>query len=306
MKRVGLLALKIGVTVGLLAYLFSRIELGAVVQLVAGASWGWVAAGFVLYLALQGLCAWRWLLLARVLNLDGSWFTFVRYYYVGMFFNLFLPTGVGGDVYRCYYIARSSSDWTRAIVSVLADRGVGFGTMCVIAAVATFAFGAVHLPAWLELALGAGVAGVLVLLAVAVAARGPLSSIRTAMPLIGEFFRRPGVLAFVAGLSFLLQSLVIVVNIFNAEALHLDVPVVFYFILIPLIAVATMIPVSLNGLGVREGAFVFFLAQVGVPEAQALALALLWLAVTAAASLVGGLVWLVTPIPPKPNAAPRD
>ena len=52
-------------------------------QLVAGASWGWVAAGFVLYLALQGLCAWRWLLLARVLNLDGSWSTFVRYYYVG-------------------------------------------------------------------------------------------------------------------------------------------------------------------------------------------------------------------------------
>jgi uncharacterized membrane protein YbhN (UPF0104 family) len=305
-KRVGLLALKIGVTVGLLAYLFSRIELGSVVQLVAGASWGWVAAGFVLYLALQGLCAWRWLLLARVLNLDGSWFTFVRYYYVGMFFNLFLPTGVGGDVYRCYYIARSSSDWQRAIVSVLAVRGVGFGTMCVIAAVATVAFGAVDLPAWLEWALGAGVAGVLVLLAVAVAARGPLSSIRTAMPLIGEFFRRPGVLAFVAGLSFLLQSLVIVVNIFNAEALHLDVPVVFYFILIPLIAVATMIPVSLNGLGIREGAFVFFLAQVGVPEAQALALALLWLAVTAAASLVGGLVWLVTPIPPKPNAAPRD
>ncbi len=305
MKKASLLALKLAVTVGLLAYLFSRIELGSVVQLVAGASWGWVAAGFVLYLALQGLCAWRWLLLARVLNLDGSWSTFVRYYYVGMFFNLFLPTGVGGDVYRCYYIARSSSDWTRAIVSVLADRGVGFGTMCVIAAVATFAFGAVDLPAWLEWALGAGVAGVLILLAVAVAARGPLSSIRTTMPLIVEFFRRPGILAFVAGLSFLLQSLVIVVNIFNAEALHLDVPVVFFFILIPLIAVATMIPVSLNGLGIREGAFVFFLAQVGVPEAQALALALLWLAVTAAAGLVGGLVWLATPIPPKPNAAPR-
>ena len=303
MKRAGLLALKIGVTVGLLAYLGWRVDLASVAGIVSGASWGWIAAAFALYCALQGLCAWRWLLLARVLNLAGSWSTFVRYYYVGMFFNLFLPTGVGGDVYRCYYIARSSSDWTRAIVSVLADRGVGFGTMCVIAAVATFAFGAVDLPAWLEWALGAGVAGVLVLLAAVVAARGPLSSLRTAMPLIVEFFRRPGVLAFVAGLSFLLQSLVIVVNVLNAEALRLNVPVVFYFILIPLIAVATMIPVSLNGLGVREGAFVFFLAQVGVPEAQALALALLWLAVTAAAGLVGGLVWLVTPVPPKPNAA---
>ena len=304
MKKTALLALKLAVTAGLLAYLFSRIELGSVVQLVAGASWGWVAAGFVLYLALQGLCAWRWLLLARVLNLDGSWSTFVRYYYVGMFFNLFLPTGVGGDVYRCYYIARSSSDWTRAIVSVLADRGVGFGTMCVIAAVATLTFGAVHLPWWMYWALGAGVAaGLVVLLVAGLAARGPLSRLRSTMPLVFEFFKRPGVLVFVAALSFLLQSLAIVVNIFNAWALHLDVPVVFFFILIPLIAIATMIPVSLNGLGIREGAFVFFLAQVGVPEAQALALALVWLAVLIASSLIGGLVWLVTPVPPKPNAA---
>jgi uncharacterized membrane protein YbhN (UPF0104 family) len=65
-----------------------------------------------------------------------------------------------------------------------------------------------------------------------------------------------------------------------------------------------MIPVSLNGLGIREGAFVFFLAQVGVPEAQALSLALLWLAVLIASSLIGGLVWLVTPVPPKPAAPP--
>jgi uncharacterized membrane protein YbhN (UPF0104 family) len=100
-----------------------------------------------------------------------------------------------------------------------------------------------------------------------------------------------------------LQILVIVVNIFNGIALQLDVPFVFYFILIPPIAVATMIPVSLNGLGVREGAFVFFLAQVGVPEAQALSLALLWLGVLIASSLIGGLVWLATPAPPKPVEA---
>jgi uncharacterized membrane protein YbhN (UPF0104 family) len=302
-KKAWLLALKLSVTVGLLAYLFSRIDVGSVAQLVAGASWGWTIAGFLLYLALQGLCAWRWLLLARVLNLAGTWTQFVRYYYVGMFFNLFLPTGVGGDVYRCYYVARSASDWRRAIMSVLADRGVGFGTMCVIAAVATLAFGRVYLPSWMGWALGGGALGLLALVAVGFAARGPLAAIRTSVPLVVEFFKRPGLLAVVAGLSFLLQILVIVVNIFNGIALQLDVPFVFYFILIPLIAVATMIPVSLNGLGVREGAFVFFLAQVGVPEAQALSLALLWLGVLIASSLIGGLVWLATPAPPKPVEA---
>jgi uncharacterized membrane protein YbhN (UPF0104 family) len=301
-KRAGWFALKLVVTGGLLAYLFSTIDLASVARIVVSASWGWVAAGFLLYLALQGLCAWRWLWLARVLNLDGTWTAFLRYYYVGMFFNLFLPTGVGGDVYRCYYLARSAADWRRAIVSVLADRGVGFGTMCVIAVVATLAFGEVHLPPWLGWALATSVVAALVLLGAGWASRGPLRSIRDAAPLVFEFFRRPGILLFVAGLSFLLQSLVIVVNIFNARALHLDVPVVFYFIFIPLIAVATMIPISLNGLGVREGAFVFFLAQVGVAEAQALALALLWLAVLVGSSLIGGAVWLVTPAPPKPAA----
>ncbi|MEW6682937.1 MAG: lysylphosphatidylglycerol synthase transmembrane domain-containing protein [Nitrospirota bacterium] len=303
MKKVWLLALKLSVTVGLLAYLFSRIDVASVADLVAGASWGWVVAALFLYLALQGLCAWRWLLLARVLDLGGTWAQFVRYYYVGMFFNLFLPTGVGGDVYRCYYVARSAADWRRAILSVLADRGVGFGTMCVIAAVATLTFGRVHLPAWMAWALGGSVLGVIALAAVGVTARGPFKAIRTSVPLVVEFFKRPGLLAVVTGLSFLLQILVIVVSIFNGMALQLDVPVAFYFILIPLIAVATMIPVSLNGLGVREGAFVFFLAQVGVPEAQALSLALLWLGVVIASSLVGGLVWLATPAPPKPVEA---
>jgi hypothetical protein len=304
MKKGALLALKLAVTVGLLAYLFSRIETGEVVRLIAGASWGWIIAGFFLYLALQGLCAWRWLILARVLNLDGTWSRFVRYYYVGMFFNLFLPTGVGGDVYRCYYVARSASDWRRAIISVLADRGVGFGTMCAIAAVATLAFGRVHLPSWMWWALAAGVAALLALVIAGIAARGRFASLWASAPLVVEFFRRPGTLVFVAGLSFLLQALVVVVTIFNGVALQLDVPVVFYFILIPLIAVATMIPVSLNGLGIREGAFVFFLAQVGVPEEQALSLALLWLAILIASSAVGGLVWLATPVPPRPEESP--
>jgi uncharacterized membrane protein YbhN (UPF0104 family) len=303
MKKALLLALKLSVTVGLLAYLFSRIDVASVAQIVAGASWGWTIAGLLLYLALQGLCAWRWVLLARVLNLDGAWTQFVRYYYVGMFFNLFLPTGVGGDVYRCYYVARSAADWRRAILSVLADRGVGFGTMCLIAAVATLAFGRVYLPAWMGWALGAGVLGVLALVAVGIVARGRFAAIWTSVPMVVEFFKRPGLLVMVAGLSIVLQVLVIVVNILNGIALQLDVPFVFYFILIPLIAVATMIPVSLNGLGVREGAFVFFLAQVGVPEAQALSLALLWLGVLIASSLIGGLVWMATPAPPKPAEA---
>lgn len=303
MNKPWLIALKLTVTVGLLWYLLSRIDLSSVIRLLAGASWGWVACALALYLALQGLCAWRWLLLARAVNLEGTWPRFVRYYYVGMFFNLFLPTGVGGDVYRCYYVARSSADWKRAILSVLADRGVGFVTLSAIAVVAVLAFGRVTFPPWIGWALGAGALGLAALVAVGLAARGPLASIRTALPMVAEFFKRPGLLAFVTGLSVVLQTLVIVVNIFNAMALKLEAPVVFYFILIPLIAVATMIPVSLNGLGVREGAFVFFLAQVGVPQEQALSLALLWLAVLVAAGLIGGLVWMTTPAPPKPQEA---
>jgi hypothetical protein len=220
-----------------------------------------------------------------------------------MFFNLFLPTGIGGDVYRCYYVARSSADWKRAIISVLADRGVGLVTLSVIAAVATLAFGRVDLPPGMGWVLGAGALGLAVLVAVGLAARGPLASIRAALPMVSEFLKRPGLLVFVTGVSFLLQALVVVVNILNAMALNLDVPVVFYFVLIPLIAVATMIPVSLNGLGVREFAFVFFLEQVGVPKEQAFSLALLWLAVLIVSSFIGGLVWLATPAPAKPVEA---
>jgi len=305
-KKTLLLVFKLAVTVGLLAYLFSRIELGSVATIVVGASWGWIVAGLILYLAIQGLSAWRWLWLARVLKLSGTWSAFVRYYYIGMFFNLFLPTGVGGDVWRCYYLARPAADWPRAIMSVLADRGVGFVTMCVIATTALFIFGGVDVPSWMGMALGGAVAGVIILVMTGLAARGPLASIRASAPLMFEIVSRPRVLLFVALLSVLLQTLVIVVNMFNGWALHVEIPLTFYFILIPLIAVATMIPISLNGLGVREGAFVFFLAQVGVPEAQALSMALAWLIVLIASSVVGGGVWLLTPGPRLPQASAAE
>ena len=84
----------------------------------------------------------------------------------------------------------------------------------------------------------------------------------------------------------------IAVVFLNARALALDVPVAAVAVFVPLISLAGMLPVSVNGLGVREALYILLFGRIGVPAESAVSLALLYLAVTLLASLPGGLVVL--------------
>jgi hypothetical protein len=72
------------------------------------------------------------------------------------------------------------------------------------------------------------------------------------------------------------------------------VPASFYWILVPMVSLLVMVPVSVNGMGVREWALAIFLAPLGVTGGAAVSLAWLWFAVYTCAGLVGGLVYLAT------------
>ena len=83
------------------------------------------AATVAIYVAGQVMSAWRWQLLAAVLNLRGPFPEFVRYYFIGVFTNLFVPGLVGGDAARAFYLGRRHGKMGEAIASALADRGYG-------------------------------------------------------------------------------------------------------------------------------------------------------------------------------------
>ena len=80
-------------------------------------------------------------------------------------------------------------------------------------------------------------------------------------------------------------------------ALGADIPAAYYWVFVPMVSLLTLLPLSVNGMGVREGGTVLFLAPLGVPAATALTLSFLWFAVHLACSLVGGLIYLLGVVP---------
>src|SRR5207249_270116 len=140
----------------LLAVLAWRIDLVLVARTLAGVRWGWWLGAVLCYALAQGLSSLRWQALALPLGFRRPLREYVSLYFIGTFFNLLLPTSVGGDVARAWYLDAGTGKRWPAFLSVLADRLSGLFVLLLLAFVAALV---VPLERWVRLpALGAGVA----------------------------------------------------------------------------------------------------------------------------------------------------
>jgi len=107
-----------------------------------------------------------------------------------------------------------------------------------------------------------------------------------------NYWKSPGLLLCLFALSLLLQTCVIGLHALVGEAQGLSLPLEYYFVFAPLVVAISMIPISLNGLGLREGAYVFFLQQAGVPIEVGMAFGLSWFLILFVSGLAGGIAWI--------------
>jgi len=296
MKKTLSALLKGLISILLLTYLFYKIDLKEVWQHLQQANIFYLLIAFGLCIIGQALCAVRWKHLARVMDFHNSLKEFVIYYFAGMFFSLFLPTLIGGDVAKCYYLARGHKKTLQAIISVLADRGTGLIALILIAWGSLFLMDGVAVPA--HFTWGIHAAGIIMIAGLIT----PFFAGGLCVKLGGRvvelalaYWKRPGVLLNVILISFGFQMTVILIHILIGLSLGLAIPWKFYFFLVPVVAAVSMLPVSLSGLGVREGAYVYFLSLAGIPQTEALTFAFGWLFVAFASSLTGGLALFKTP-----------
>jgi glycosyltransferase 2 family protein len=211
-------------------------------------------------------------------------------------------------------LARETGEPARATMSVFMERNTG---LCALLAVALAAasvapavsLGRLSLTTLVWLLAGAYAAVNVVLLSPAayraadrLIAATPLARLRPRTASLYEALvpyktAMPAIAAAV-GLSLVFQALVIAVVFLNARALSLDVPLSAVAVFVPLVSLAGMVPVSVNGLGVREALYILLFGKIGVSAELAVSLALLYLAVTLISSLPGGLVYALqrTPI----------
>jgi uncharacterized protein (TIRG00374 family) len=316
--------LKPAVTITLYVLVFYWTDASSILAGITGARLEYLAAGAVLYAAGQVLSAWRWRLLLAPVGLVVPLRRLVGFYFTGMFFNLFLPTIVGGDAVKAFLLTKETGAPARSTVSVFMERNVGLMALLAIALVAAWLappvmLGGTSLTVLIGVLAVGFVAANVMLFSPAVyrvldrtVERTPLARFRPRAASLYEAlspYRRPSVATVGAALlSLVFQGIVIGVVFLNTLALSLDVPVAAVAVFVPLVSLAGMIPVSVNGLGVREALYILLFGRVGIPAELAVSLALLYLAVTVVASLPGGLAYALQKSPARltPRQAAPD
>jgi uncharacterized protein (TIRG00374 family) len=290
-----------------LFFLTSKVSFRDIGRTLGGVSWGWLAVAFSLHTLGLLFSAYRWRILIRAQGDDVPLSVLVKSYLVGTFFNNFLPTRFGGDVVRIWDGSKYSQSLVRSSAAVLVERATGIIVLFLFALVASlFRLDmARRVPVvWVALALGiiGLAAAALFFLPAAGRALGRLPekglpgrlkpkiiAFRGAILLYREArsaFARATVLAV------LLQLNVILYYFLIGKALHLPIGLLDYFIFIPIVHLIQIIPVTINGLGLREGAYIQIFRFYGMPAEAALSFSIIEVAFGLLVGLVGGAVYL--------------
>jgi uncharacterized membrane protein YbhN (UPF0104 family) len=295
---------------GVLAWRLDWNRVVAAFRSLDGRLW-WAALG--VYFIAQVASSLRWRLLAGALGLGGSLGRYTAYYFIGMFFNLVLPTSVGGDVVRAWYLSRQGDSGsvtgprTAAFLSVLVDRANGLAVLVAVACVGLACYPQ-PLPSWVTVTVAAlGLAGACGLVALPFLPRLEHrlpKKLQQVAAGTAHYLRSPVLLLMVSLLSLVVQLANIVLAWFIGVGLGLEVPFAYYCVLISVVAVLTLLPISVNGMGLREAGTVVLLKPLHVGDAEAVTLSLLIFAVQAAASLCGSLFYLFGRFPRLSAALP--
>jgi uncharacterized protein (TIRG00374 family) len=291
----------------------------------------WWLAAAALYALTQLVSSLRWQLLARPLGFHLPLRRYLSIYYIGMFFNLVLPTSVGGDVVRAWYLDGKSGRRVDAFVSVIADRVSGVVILLLLALFA-LPFRPPAIPAWMTWAvLGMTTGALFALLSLYAFSRrqADRASFQSAEDEFAEgadkgwaarfrklqmamtslhraIFPNRQTFLLTTLLSLVVQLANVLVVWFIGHALHLSIPTGYYLILVPTVTLLTLLPVSLNGMGVREGGTAILLAPLGVDTGTAMTLALLWFAAYVLPSCFGVIPYLSGRMPRYQEGKPAE
>ena len=308
-KRI-LLPLRILISAGLIFLLYRRVNLAEFVDVFTTLrAWPLIIL-FALLFFNTAISALKWKMLLKADGIDIPWSTLTASYLVGTFFNMFLPSNIGGDAYRVYDVARFSKRTAHSFASVLADRLSGF--------VALVIFGVGFGLAGLRLLPDAEVLWVPVVGMVALfliigtlfqqglirwsfdhtplARLGKLRSFSfKLLDSVNQYRKAPGLFLRIMLVSFLFQFTVITCIYLLALGLDFDIPFFYFCVFVPFVSLMEALPISIFGLGIRDASYVFFFTRVDLPEVQALTLALAYVVVSLLYALSGGVIFMLRP-----------
>ena len=253
----------------------------------------------------RSFMAIRWICLLEAIGIRASRIRVVKIFFLSTFFGSFLPSGVGGEAVRALSFSRLTNRGVESIASVAMDRLLGMLSMLLIGLVSLTAFFNLYPhPTLLVSVVGfsvAAVVGMAVLLSNSLHERtrrwimngehGWRAAVASMLEALARYRYRPGALLFVLALSVVVQFLRVLQAYLLSEAMSLGTPLVYFFCFIPVILLATMLPVSVGGWGTANLAYVALFSQVGMNSEGAFVLSIFILALGIFGNLPGGLIY---------------
>ena len=290
-------------------YLLRRIGIQQVTECLQSADAFWFMGAFVLFAVSLFIGSYQWWLLLCAEGIQISWRKTVSFYFVGLFFNNFLISGLGGDFFRIMDVKRYSKNGTGAVSTVFLDRFIGLiilSGMSVLAIPLIMVRGDIPFQLWIPLLLTSGGWILIVLFLFNKSFARPFNwFVRRIIPKriaikVGEVyqkihqFKHHKVLCIrVVMLSIAVQSARIMTHYLLGRSLGIALSPIYYFLLIPIIAVVASLPVSMGGLGLREQSGVILFGIFGVHTLQAFSMEALAYLLSVVTSLPGGITFVV-------------
>jgi glycosyltransferase 2 family protein len=300
--------LKTIVSLALLVFVLTQIDFYQAWTQFQHLSWQFILFALLFYTGCQWLSCLRWSVVLQSSNHSVPMSHLLGSYFAGMFLNIFLPGALGGDAYRVYRVAQITQDPEVALVSVFLERFTGLAALSALAVLGLPP--AFHLVGRWDIILlfmacvGALVGAVLIISSpkLLIWVEPWLEKLRLGRVvdrfakiqiLLRKFAQHRRALALSMGLSLLLQLAIVYYHYLIAQQLKIPVSYLELLVFIPIVVVVTLLPISLGGLGVKEGLWVYLFSRVGLTAEQALLLSLTITALSWLLSLPGAVILLL-------------
>jgi uncharacterized protein (TIRG00374 family) len=324
--------IRLTIGVGVIAFLIWQSDVSSIEQAFATANPFLIVVGYLLSIGLLVVSAFRWCVFLEALDIKLRTSTALRLTLVGAFFNAFLPTGIGGDAYKALRVRAANTTLAASIASVLLDRLSGIAALAIIGVPAAV-IAIVHSETTPLVLTGLVVSSVILVLTSVLLVFGQhllgggrstwfglRPRLRRAFDAAAKAIRNPYTVPRSFALALVGQAFALAAYVALARSLNLGVSLAVIALGLLNATVASAIPVTVNGLGVREAVWVWSLGFYEVGRGEALAYALLVLGVALATSALGGVIYAVAggdvspgltrleggkPLPPESRSEPE-
>lgn len=303
---------KITISILLISWLISNLDINTAWKVLQSFNGIYFFPLFMLNVIGIFLSVWKWWLVIHTSAKVPSLGFLTKLFWVGLFFNNFMPGRTGGDVIRAYGLTQKNQQTAKSMISVLTDRLLNFFALLILCLISflcvgnlgdfTFTFSDLN-PWWLLVTAFIGPMIWLIFknskpiqkftLPIRQALRASIEKRHT---LFAAF-----ILAIVYQITMILSHVIV------SKGLGQHIGLTHFFYLIPITAIVTLLPISINGIGLREGAFVVTFSLVGLATEEALSLSLIITLTTLLTSLIGGWFYITNPIfKPSSHSATYD